>query len=244
LVLLSGVTHRYPTGTVALAGLDLRVATGEFVALVGPSGCGKSTALRLAAGLETPTEGSVAVDAGANPGPHPTAFVFQEATLLPWRRVVDNVSLPLELRGDADRRERASDALERVGLSGFADQYPRELSGGMRMRVSLARALVTRPRVMLLDEPFGALDELTRQRLQEDLATLHATEGWTVLFVTHSVYEAVWLADRVVVFAARPGRITAEFQVDLPRPRHPDVRASPRFAGQVGVVSKALREQG
>jgi NitT/TauT family transport system ATP-binding protein len=236
------VVRRYPTGTVALDGFDLGVGGGEFVALLGPSGCGKSTALRLAAGLEEPTSGRLVVDVGSA-GPHPVAFVFQEATLLPWRRVAANVALPLELRGASGADRLVGDALGRVGLAGFEQHYPRELSGGMRMRASLARALVTRPRLLLLDEPFGALDEITRQKLQEDLLTLHATEGFTVLFVTHSVFEAVYLADRVVVMTARPGRVAADVRIDLPRPRPPELRTDPEFARQVGEIGRRLREQ-
>jgi NitT/TauT family transport system ATP-binding protein len=234
---------RYPTGTLAVDRVDLAVGRGEVVALVGPSGCGKSTALRMAAGLAAATGGSVSVDLPGDAGPHPIAFVFQDATLLPWRRIRENVGLPLELRGEGGRAAAVEAALDRVGLTGFADQYPRELSGGMRMRASLARALVTRPRVMLLDEPFGALDELTRQRLQEDLLALHAVEGWTVLFVTHSVFEAVYLADRVAVMTPRPGRIATTLPIDLPRPRPADLRAEPTFAARVGEVSRALRTE-
>jgi NitT/TauT family transport system ATP-binding protein len=239
------VSLRYAAGTHALGRMDLEVPEGQFLALVGPSGCGKSTALRLAARLEQPTTGSVAVDPGPDPGPQPIAFVFQEATLLPWRRVADNVALPLELRGEpaAAREAAVTDALARVGLDGFGQHYPRELSGGMRMRASLARALVTRPRVMLLDEPFGALDEITRQKLQEDLLAVQAALGFTVLFVTHSVFEAVYLADRVIVMTQRPGRIAADVRIDLPRPRPSDLRADAGFARQVGEVSRVLREQ-
>lgn len=162
--------------------------------------------------------------------------------MLPWRTIAANVGLPLELRGEPDKAAVAA-SLERVGLAQFAEHYPRELSGGMRMRASLARALVTRPAVMLLDEPFGALDEITRQKLQEDLLTLHAHEGFTVLFVTHSVFEAVYLADRVVVMSARPGRVIADLPVDLARPRPPDLRANAGFAARVGEISHVLREQ-
>jgi NitT/TauT family transport system ATP-binding protein len=238
------VCLRYPTGTVALQDVDLTVGRGEVVALVGPSGCGKSTALRIAAGLEAPSRGSVAVDlVGATR--QPIAFVFQDATLLPWRRIRDNVALPLELRGEPREAVRSAveRALERVGLTGFGDDYPRELSGGMRMRASLARALVTGPEILLLDEPFGALDELTRQRLQEELLQLAAAYRWTVVFVTHSVFEAVYLADRVAVMTPRPGRIATVIDVGLPRPRSEDLRSDAAFAAKVGEVARALREE-
>ena len=239
-----GVSLRYATGTLALEDVSFDVPRGQLVALVGPSGCGKSTALRLAAGLEAPTTGAVHVDPGPEAGPQPVAFVFQDATLLPWRRIADNVALPLRMRGEAagSAREAALRALARVGLDGFSDHYPRELSGGMRMRASLARALVTRPRVMLLDEPFGALDEITRQKLQEDLLGLREAEGFTAVMVTHSVFEAVYTADRVLVMSPRPGRIAADLPVELPS-RGPDLRADPAFARAVGDVGQALRSQ-
>jgi NitT/TauT family transport system ATP-binding protein len=236
-VRLDAVELRYANGVVGVAGVDLSVALGEIVALVGPSGCGKSTSLRLVAGLEAPTAGRATVAPEASPA----AFVFQDANLLPWRTIVDNVALPLELAKRPDP-DRVRDAIARVGLNGFEKAYPRELSGGMRMRASLARALVIEPRVMLLDEPFGALDELTRNRLQDDLLALHAAMGFTVLFVTHSVTEAVWLADRVLVFSKRPGRITATIDVDLPRPRTPALRTDVAVARLAGAVSAQLRE--
>jgi NitT/TauT family transport system ATP-binding protein len=231
-----GVSLRYEGGTRAIDELDLEVAPGSFVALIGPSGCGKSSALRLAAGLAQPTTGTV------EGGPPPIAFVFQDPTLLPWRSVADNIGLPLELAGAIDRAAVAA-VIERVGLSGFEDHYPRELSGGMRMRVSLARALVTRPNAMLLDEPFAALDEITRHKLQEDLLTAHAAAGFTALFVTHSVLEAAFLADRVVVMTARPGRIAAIIEVDRPRPRAPGLRTDPDFMREVGQIGRVLAEQ-
>ena len=228
---------RYDTGTVALAGVDLRVAAGERVSILGPSGCGKSTLLRIVAGLVTPSSGRVALA----PTTQPMAFVFQEATLLPWRTVRHNVGLPLELRGRVDAAA-VDEALARVGLSSFSDNYPRELSGGMRMRVSLARALVTRPRMLLLDEPFAALDELTRQRLQDDLLSLQAADRFTVMFVTHSVAEAAFLADRVVVFSGRPGRIVYEQAVPF-GVRDAALRSDPDFARACGSLSAALRAQ-
>lgn len=241
---LAGVTHTWATGTVALAGVELAVPEGQLVAIIGPSGCGKSTALRLVAGLETASQGTVTVESGPAGGPPSIAFVFQDANLLPWRTIAANVALPLELRGDADADQSARQALARVDLAAFADQYPRELSGGMRMRASLARALVTRPRVILLDEPFGALDEISRYRLQDDLLRLHADERFTALFVTHSVSEAAWLGDRVVVMSRRPGRITADVDLRaLPRPRPPDLRTAPEFSAQVGAISRLLRAE-
>jgi NitT/TauT family transport system ATP-binding protein len=239
------VALRYPAGTLALDRLDLDVAGGELVALLGPSGCGKSSALRLAAGLEHPSRGTVTVDVAADAGPQPITFVFQDATLLPWRVVADNVGLPLELCGTPrdERDRRVADALARVGLTGFERHYPRELSGGMRMRTSLARALVGRPKVMLLDEPFAALDEIARQKLQEDLAALHGASGFTALFVTHSVSEAVYLADRVAVFSARPGHLVDVVAVDLPKPRPTEIRTAPAFSAHVARIGAVLREQ-
>ncbi len=218
-----GVT--FAGGTVALAGLDLGIRPGEFVALVGPSGCGKSTLLRTVAGLQPPSAGTLTVD-GEDParparrGP-PVAFVFQDPTLLPWRSALANARLPLDLarvpRPEADRRARA--ALARVGLHDFADAHPAELSGGMRMRASLARALVERPALLLLDEPFGALDERSRVALNHVLVDLWREGGFTALMVTHSLLEAVAIATRVLVLAPRPGRVVADLPVDLPHPR-------------------------
>ncbi|GAA4403123.1 ABC transporter ATP-binding protein [Tsukamurella soli] len=227
----------YPTGTTALASVSLRVRRGEFVAIVGPSGCGKSTLLRLAAGLEQPSDGAVAV-ATASAG-----FIFQEATLMPWASVRRNAALLVELAGlpAAERRARVADSLAAVGLDEFADQLPKALSGGMRMRVSLARALALEPELMLLDEPFGALDELTRQEMQLQLLSLFDRAGFTALFVTHSVSEAVLLADRVIVMSARPGRIAAEVDIDLPRPREPRLRFAPEYTEKVAQVSELLR---
>jgi NitT/TauT family transport system ATP-binding protein len=239
-VRVEGVTLRYGTGTVALAGVDLVVPPGERLSIVGPSGCGKSTLLRIVAGLVSPSSGRVSVSLDSADS-QPMAFVFQEATLLPWRTVRHNVGLPLELRGRGDARA-VNDVLARVGLSAFAGNYPRELSGGMRMRVSLARALVTRPRLMLMDEPFAALDDLTRQRLQDDLLALQAADRFTMLFVTHNVVEAAFLADRVVVFSARPGRIVAEQAIPFGS-RNAILRSDPDFARACGALSSTLREQ-
>jgi NitT/TauT family transport system ATP-binding protein len=241
LVALRGVRKVFANGTEALAGLDLAVGRHEFVSLLGPSGCGKSTALRLIAGLARPTRGRVDRPAGEQLGD--VGFVFQEPTLLPWATVFDNVWLPLRLRG-ARRRLAAGEvaaALDMVGLGGFARAYPRELSGGMRMRVSIARALVTRPKLLLLDEPFAALDEITRFRLNDDLLRLWQSQSWTVVFVTHSVFESVYLSSRVVVMAARPGRVVAEIPVDAPYPRDEAFRTSPAYNAFCREASAELR---
>jgi NitT/TauT family transport system ATP-binding protein len=243
-VRLRDVTKTYDSGVVALGPLDLDVRRGEFVSLLGPSGCGKSTALRLIAGLAAPTSGTVDVarqhaEAG---GTHAIGFVFQEPTLMPWANVADNVRLPLTLANmpaaEADRRVTA--ALAQVGLVEFVHSYPRELSGGMKMRVSLARALVTDPDILLMDEPFAALDEITRFRLNNDLLALWRDLGKTVIFVTHSVFESVYLSQRVIVMSARPGRISAEFRIDAPEPRNEDFRTSADYAGFCRKVSAAL----
>ncbi|MFF2555584.1 ABC transporter ATP-binding protein [Nocardia sp. NPDC058058] len=223
---------------VALTDIDLEVRRGEFVAVVGPSGCGKSTLLRLAAGLEAPTSGTVAVQTDS------VGFIFQEATLLPWRKVLRNVELSAELRGidRTARRERANRALAAVGLADFAGKLPGQLSGGMRMRVSLARALTLEPELMLLDEPFGALDEITRLGMQEELLRLYRDNAFTALFITHSVSEAVFLANRVVVMSARPGRIHQILDIDLPYPRDRELRFEPAFTELVARVSHSLKE--
>ncbi|MFK4272200.1 ABC transporter ATP-binding protein [Streptomyces milbemycinicus] len=232
-----GVEKRFENGTTALTGLELSINPGEFVAVVGPSGCGKSTLLRLASGLDDATGGLVHAPADS------VGYVFQDPTLLPWRTVLANVELPAELTGTAkaERRERALDALRLVGLEGFEKQLPGQLSGGMRMRVSLARALMARPSLFLLDEPFGALDEMTRLRMQEELQRIYAETGFAALFITHSVTEAVFLADRVVVMSARPGRITASLEVPFPHPRPAKLRYDPEFGRIAGEVSAALR---
>jgi NitT/TauT family transport system ATP-binding protein len=230
LVRLRGVRRRFANGLLALDGLDLELASGEFLALLGPSGCGKSTALRLIAGLERPSGGDVAWT--APPAPGDVGFVFQEPTLLPWARVAENVGLPLALRGGASGGEaarRIDEALSLVGLAEFRRAYPRELSGGMKMRVSIARALVTRPRLLLMDEPFAALDEITRFRLNDDLLALWREFGCTVAFVTHSVFEAVYLAERVAVLTPRPGRVAGELSIEAPYPRDAQFRTSPAY---------------
>jgi NitT/TauT family transport system ATP-binding protein len=242
LLRLRHVGKTFGTGTVALSEVDLDVGAGEFITLLGPSGCGKSTVLRLVAGLATPSSGTIEWDAAVAPESPRIGFVFQEPTLMPWATVAANVALPLRLAGiaRAEISARVAEALGRVGLAAFASAYPRELSGGMKMRVSIARALVTRPRVLLLDEPFAALDEITRFRLNNDLRQLWRSEGWTVLFVTHSVYEAVYLSNRIIVMATRPGRIASEHAVALPEARSDATRASAEYVAACHEVSAAL----
>jgi NitT/TauT family transport system ATP-binding protein len=227
----------FPDGTQALENVSLSVTPGEFVTVVGPSGCGKSTLLRIASGLETQTQGSCAVDRDS------IGYVFQDATLLPWRSVQRNIELLAELHGEtkAECQRRAQEAISLVGLDGFADKYPRQLSGGMRMRASLARSLVMKPRVFLFDEPFGALDEITRERLNDELLGLFQREGFAGLFITHSIAEAVYMSTRVLVMSPRPGRITASFDIPFAYPRDHDLRYSSEFAELCGQVSHALR---
>ncbi|MEV0367163.1 ABC transporter ATP-binding protein [Nocardia fusca] len=232
----------FENGTAALRDIDITVRPGEFVSLVGPSGCGKSTLLRLAAGFEDASSGAVDVAAGQ------LGYVFQEATLLPWRTVLRNVELPAELAGvdRTERRAAALDAIERVGLAGFEKHKPAQLSGGMRMRASIARALTLRPELFLFDEPFGALDEITRQRLNEEVGGLFRRDAFAGVFVTHSVPEAVFMSTRVVVLTGRPGRVAADIPVPLDFPREPGLRYTPEFADIAGTVSAALHsaEQG
>jgi len=232
-----GVSMTFPDGTHAVDPVTFGVAAGEFVSVVGPSGCGKSTLLRIASGLTQHTTGSVAVDR-SNVG-----YVFQDATLLPWRTVARNVELLAELGGmpTAERRRRTAEAIALVGLTGFEDKYPKQLSGGMRMRASLARSLVLDPAMFLFDEPFGALDEITRERLNDELIGLFQQKGFGALFITHSISEAVFMSTRVLVMSARPGRIVAEFQVPFAYPRRPELRFDPEFARLSGEVSAALR---
>ena len=235
-VTVSGADKVYANGTPALAPVDLVVESGEFVTLLGPSGCGKTTLLNLVAGLVTPTHGSLTWwggGYGATGGPgRRLGFVFQSPTLMPWARVLDNVRLPLDLAGTdkASASAEAAAALRLVGLADFGRHLPRELSGGMQMRASIARALVTRPDLLLMDEPFGALDEFTRQRLDAELAALWLLRKLTVVFVTHSIYEAVFLSTRIVVMSPRPGRIVADVAIDEPFPRRDDFRVSTTFA--------------
>jgi NitT/TauT family transport system ATP-binding protein len=242
-VSLRDVTKVYDNGVMALGPIDLNVRKGEFISLLGPSGCGKSTALRIIAGLSAPTAGRVGTLSGAHGGGRGIGFVFQEPTLMPWASVRDNVRLPFRLgasRGDADAR--VNEALAQVGLSEFADVYPRELSGGMKMRVSLARALATDPDILLMDEPFAALDEITRFKLNNDLLTLWRKLKKTVIFVTHSVFESVYLSQRVIVMTPRPGRIAAEFRIDALEPRGEDFRTSGEYAAHCREVSAALAQ--
>ena len=243
-VSLHGVTKVYDSGVAALGPLDLDVGKGEFVSLLGPSGCGKSTALRLIAGLNAPTSGTVGVShrAGQARAGHSIGFVFQDPTLMPWTTVRENVQLPLKLAHapTAEANARVHAALTQVGLSDFADAFPRELSGGMKMRVSLARALVTDPDILLMDEPFAALDEITRFRLNNDLLSLWRNLRKTVIFVTHSVFESVYLSQRVIVMTQRPGRLSAEVRIDASEPRGEDFRTSADYAAYCREVSHAL----
>ena len=240
-VALRGVHKVFANGTEALANLDLTIGRHEFVSLLGPSGCGKSTVLRLIAGLARVSRGRIEWPGGEALGD--IGFVFQEPTLMPWAPVFDNVWLPLRLLGHqrAAVADRVTAALEMVGLAGFARVYPRELSGGMKMRVSIARALVTEPKLLLMDEPFAALDEITRFKLNNDLLRLWESQRWTVVFVTHSVYESVYLSSRVVVMAARPGRVVAEIPVDAPYPRDDAFRTSPPYNALCREASAELQ---
>ncbi len=238
LVRLSHVGKAFSNGTLALRDLNLSVRPGEFISLLGPSGCGKSTALRLLAGLGAPTTGEIAWH-----GDPTLSFVFQEPTLMPWRTVFGNAYLPLRLQGmsRAEATPRVMDALAGVGLDKFAAAYPRQLSGGMKMRVSIARALATRPSLLLMDEPFAALDEITRGRLNDDLLKLYQRERLTIVFVTHSVFESVFLSSRIMVMAARPGRIVADIAVDAPYPRDADYRTGETYNHHCRLASDALR---
>jgi cytosine deaminase len=232
------VAMQFPNGTVALRDIDLTVNRGEFVTVVGPSGCGKSTLLRIASGLETASEGTAEVDTKR------IGYVFQDATLLPWRSVQDNVELLAELNGmkPKERRAKAQEAIDLVGLGGFEKNLPKQLSGGMKMRTSLARSLTLEPELFLFDEPFGALDEITRERLNDELLRLFVEKQFAGLFITHSVSEAVYLSTKVVVMSGRPGSIVGTFDVPFPMPRDPDIRFTAEFAELVGEVSHALRE--
>jgi len=242
LVSLRGVAKRYGTGTLAVQGIDLDIVPGEFLALLGPSGCGKSTLLRMVAQLAEATEGRIDWP-GGHPNGRDIGFVFQEPTLMPWATVADNVWLPLKLAGVGRRaaRDRIAEALEMVHLQGFENAYPRELSGGMKMRVSIARALITRPSVLLMDEPFASLDEITRGKLSNDLLDLWHGKDWTVVFVTHSVFESVYLSNRIVVMAARPGRVIADLNITTSYPRGDDFRTGATYAGYCRTVSAELR---
>jgi len=244
LVTLERVEKRFGNGPLVLDGIDLKVERGEFVSFIGPSGCGKSTLLRLIAGLTSPTNGEIVID-GMTPenARELMFFVFQDANLMPWRRVAENVELPLLLRGDptARRAERVRHMLEIVGLSAAATKYPWQLSGGMRMRVSIARALSVAPEILLLDEPFGALDEMTRDQLNEDLLAIRGRDPFTGFFVTHSVPEAVFLSTRIVVLAANPGRVATVIDVPFAYPRGPELRETPEFLQLLAHTARALR---
>jgi NitT/TauT family transport system ATP-binding protein len=232
-----GVSMVFPDGTHALSETTFEVRAGELVTVVGPSGCGKSTLLRIASGLTKATGGNVAIEPGH------IGYVFQDATLLQWRTVQHNVELFAELEG-IDKDERAARAAENialVGLEGFEKKYPKQLSGGMKMRCSLARSLVMDPKVFLFDEPFGALDEITREKLNDELLSLFQRKGFAGLFITHSIYEAVFLSTRVLVMSARPGRIVGDFKIPFGFPRLPELRFEPEFAELSGQVSHALR---
>ena len=240
------VEKTYPNGTQALLPVNLTVREGEFITLLGPSGCGKSTLLKMVAGLLEPSDGRLLlwrrpVDQVESTG-HRLSFVFQEATLMPWASVLANVRLPLDLAKlpKAQSEQRVRKALKMVGLERFEDNLPRQLSGGMQMRVSIARGLVTEPTLLLMDEPFGALDEITRNRLDSDLLDLWQANGLTVIFVTHSITEAVYLSNRVIVMAARPGRIVEEVVIDEPYPRTADFRVSQRFANYAKQLQDSL----
>ena len=241
LLSLSSVSKRFESGTQALEGVDLDVAEGEFLTLVGPSGCGKSTALRLIAGLIAPDSGIVTFPSGKPE----TAFVFQEPTLMPWATALVNARLALDLEGvnRSEAEARAAQALVRAGLKGFEHAFPRELSGGMKMRVSIARAIAARPKLLLMDEPFAALDEPARQALNDDLLALWREDGMTIVFVTHSVYESAYLSSRVAVFSARPGRVVKEITLAPPASRDESYRLTPAFAEAAGRISAALKEK-
>ena len=241
IVSLRDVGKTFDSGVVALAGLSLDVHAGEFVSLLGPSGCGKSTALRIVAGLSAPSRGTVEWPQGhADAAAGAIGFVFQEPTLMPWASVARNVELPLSLAGVAQAREAVATALAHVGLADFAAAFPRELSGGMKMRVSIARALVTEPRLLLMDEPFAALDEITRFKLNNDLLLLWQALRRTVIFVTHSVFESVYLSQRIIVMTPRPGRVFAEIAIPAPYPRDERFRTSAEYAGYCRQVAETL----
>jgi NitT/TauT family transport system ATP-binding protein len=243
-VALDGVSKQFRGGSLALKDVLIRVDKGEFVSLLGPSGCGKSTLLRLVSGLTPASAGSIAVN-GMTPvnARELMSFIFQDATLLPWRTVEQNVGLGMELEhaARAARREKVAKMLELVGLTHVAQRYPRQLSGGMKMRVSIARALVSRPRILLMDEPFAALDEMSRDRLNEELLRLYLEQHWTVMFVTHSVAEAVFLSTRIVILAPHPGRVAHVVPVELPWPRTAETRLTAAYEAEVARISRLLR---
>jgi NitT/TauT family transport system ATP-binding protein len=251
LLSLRKVSKKFSNGTLAVRDVDLDLAAGEFVSLLGPSGCGKSTLLRMIAGLGEVSAGAIdwpgLRKADCVTGVRPAnelGFVFQEPTLMPWSTALDNVTIPLKLKGVArgEAETRAALMLANVGLKGFEGAYPRELSGGMKMRVSIARALVTAPRILLMDEPFAALDEITRHKLNDDLLRLWGEQRFTAIFVTHSVFESVYLSQRIVVMAARPGRVIADLAVDAPYPRDEDFRTSPEYGRLCRQASETLKK--
>lgn len=250
IITLNNVSKVYANGTIALQNLSLTISEGEFVSLLGPSGCGKSTVLRLIAGLGKRTTGQIYWGEGYHLPPektrhrHKLAYVFQEAALMPWATVWDNVYLPLKLAGVSKGAAAAtvSEAIELVDLHGFERAYPRELSGGMKMRVSIARALVTHPDVLLMDEPFGALDEMTRSRLNSDLLELWQRMQLTIVFVTHNIYEAVYLSNRVVVMASRPGRVIADVPIEAPYPRSQDFRTTATYNTSCRKITTILSQ--
>ncbi len=239
LLSLQGLSKTFENGTTAIDGLDLDVKAGEFLSILGPSGCGKSTILRLISGLEEPTGGEI-----VRSGREEVGFVFQEPTLLPWASVFENVYWPLKVKGASrrDAKDRVEEVLEMVGLTRFRQHMPSELSGGMKMRVSIARALVTKPKLLLMDEPFAALDEITRNKLNDDLLDLKAAHDWTIVFVTHSVYESVFLSSRIVVMAAHPGRIIHEMSLNADYPRSQEYRMQAQYAGYCREAVEALEQ--
>lgn len=244
IIRMDRVSRRFGNRVLAVSDMSVTINEGEFVSFLGPSGCGKSTALRMIAGLLPVSAGTITITPPKGKSEQDLGFVFQEPTLMPWATVTDNVFLPLRLAGvsKAEAAPRVQAALAEVGLTRFADSYPRELSGGMKMRVSIARAMVTRPRILLMDEPFAALDEMTRSKLNNDVVRLAREHGLTVVFVTHSVFEAVYLSTRVIVMAARPGRVAADLALETPWPRTEDWRVSPAFSAEARRVSETLKE--
>ena len=241
-LILDQVSKVYGDGTIALQDLNLAIQESQFVSLVGPSGCGKSTVLKMIAGLGQVSSGRI--EWGEQHRERELAFVFQEPALMPWATVFENVRLPLKLAGRSKGQSRTAvqEAIHLVGLEGFGHSYPRQLSGGMKMRVSIARALVTQPRILLMDEPFGALDEMTRSKLNSDVLTLWQQKRWTVVFVTHNIYEAVYLSNRVAVMAARPGRMVADVSIEAPYPRPDDFRTSKLCNQYCRKISEHLEE--
>ena len=243
---MRGIAKRFRSGVAALEGIDLDITEGEFLSLVGPSGCGKTTLLRIIAGLAEPSQGdrrlSLTTEGGGQLPSGRIGFVFQDPTLMPWSTVFDNALLPFRIAGrvGSAERERVREEIRAVGLDGFENAYPRQLSGGMRMRVSIARALVTDPDLLLLDEPFAALDEITRMALNDDLLRLWESRRTTVVFVTHSVFESVYLSTRIAVMTGRPGRIAADLPIELPQPRERTLRTSANYAAICTRVSKVL----